>query len=329
MPYVSFGLPVYNGANFLTEAVESILAQTFEDFELIISDNASTDGTDAICKAYAAKDQRIRYYRNERNMGAAWNFNRVFELSSGRYFKWANHDDLIAPDFLVKCVEVLDQDPGVVLCHSKTRIVDERGNPLIDVEISLNTDSPKPAIRCRDLVGAHLCFQIFGLIRASTLRKTPLMGSYSHADGILLLRLGLLGRFHEICEYLFFFRHFPQQSTSLYFPHFLAFAAGNPEYSTDTVPDYHQWAVFFDPAKEGKIKFPHWRIMREVRKSITASPISWGEKIRCFRSMRKQSKDEERSLFRKLLIKDLIVASRTILTHLKRREPNRKSSGSD
>jgi hypothetical protein len=152
------------------------------------------------------------------------------------------------------------------------------------------------------------------------------MGNYGHADGILLLRLGLLGRFHEIPEYLFFFRHTSHHSTNIYFPHFLSFAAGNAEYSIDTAPDYYQWAVDFDPANEGKIRFPHWRIMRELRKAITSSPISWSEKIRCFRSMRKQSKDEERSLFRKLLIKDLIVASRTILTRLKRREPARRSS---
>src|SRR5688572_10868700 len=98
-PRVSIGLPVYNGENYLAEAIDSILAQTFEDFELIISDNASTDRTQEICEAYAAKDGRIRYYRSEVNKGSAWNFNRVFELARGEYFKWAAHDDYIAPEY--------------------------------------------------------------------------------------------------------------------------------------------------------------------------------------------------------------------------------------
>src|SRR5690242_6344650 len=100
-PKVSIGLPVYNGERFLAEAIDSVLAQTFTDFELIISDNASTDRTPEICKAYAEKDSRIRYYRNEENQGASWNFNRVFELSRGMCFQWLAHDDYIAPGFLM------------------------------------------------------------------------------------------------------------------------------------------------------------------------------------------------------------------------------------
>jgi glycosyltransferase involved in cell wall biosynthesis len=114
---VSIGMPVCNGAKFITEALDSILNQTFENFELIVSDNASTDETGKICREYMAKDSCIRYYRSKQNFGAAWNFNHVFKLSSGKYFKWAAHDDVIAPDFPLKCVEVLERDPSVVLCH--------------------------------------------------------------------------------------------------------------------------------------------------------------------------------------------------------------------
>src|SRR6266536_1939108 len=85
---VSIGLPVFNGERFVAEAIDSILAQTFEDFELIISDNASTDGTEEICRCYAEKDERIRFVRNRENYGAAFNFNQTFHLSSGGYFKW-------------------------------------------------------------------------------------------------------------------------------------------------------------------------------------------------------------------------------------------------
>ena len=114
MPRVSIGIPVYNGGRFIKEAIDSILAQTFEDFELILSDNASTDETEEICKEYATLDRRIRYYRNEENLGAAKNYNRVFELSNGEYFKWASHDDLCAPEYLERCIAALcPPPPGV------------------------------------------------------------------------------------------------------------------------------------------------------------------------------------------------------------------------
>src|SRR2546426_6424374 len=120
---VSIGLPVFNCDPLLRQAVDSLLTQTYSDFELVISDNASTDGTEAICREYAAKDHRVRYYRGERNRGAVWNWNRVFELSGGEYFKWAAHDDLCAPDYVERCVEVLDRDPSVVLCYAETVLI--------------------------------------------------------------------------------------------------------------------------------------------------------------------------------------------------------------
>src|SRR5262245_38883261 len=114
-PRVSIGLPVYNGERYLAETLNSMLAQTFEDFELIICDNASTDQTEQICRFYAGKDTRICYVRNATNLGAAKNYRRTFELSSGDYFRWANCDDLFAPESLACCVEILDWKPSVVL----------------------------------------------------------------------------------------------------------------------------------------------------------------------------------------------------------------------
>src|SRR5262245_31410059 len=117
-PRVSIGVPVYNGERYLRECIDSILGQTFRDFELILSDNASTDATRTICEAYATRDPRVRYYRNEQNLGACRNFNRCVELARGDYFLWAAHDDAIAPEYLARCVEALDRDPSVVLSHS-------------------------------------------------------------------------------------------------------------------------------------------------------------------------------------------------------------------
>src|SRR5512141_2931759 len=119
-PRISIGLPVYNGEKYLELTIKSILAQSFTDFELIIADNASTDRTQEICQIYAARDRRIRYLRNEQNLGAAPNHNRVFQLSSGEYFKWSGYDDLIKPDFLAKCIDILDRNPSVAICMPKT-----------------------------------------------------------------------------------------------------------------------------------------------------------------------------------------------------------------
>lgn len=263
-PRVSIGLPVYNGANYLEKAIKAILAQTYSDFELIISDNASTDRTQKICLAYAARDRRIRYYRNERNTGGAYNFNRVFELSSGGYFKWAAHDDIVAPDYLLKCVEVLDQDHSVILCHSKVKVIDESGKTLS--HSSINHDkagSLKPQCRFGALVQTdHLCMDIFGLIRRDVLKLTPLISGYIGSDRVLLAELGLLGRFHLIPEYLFFSRD-------------------HPERSIRSIP-FHFRAEWFDPANEGRTVFPHWRVYFEYFMCVRRISLTKYERICCY-----------------------------------------------
>ena len=124
---LSIGMPVYNGERYLAEAFDCFLAQTFQDFEIVVCDNASTDHTAEICRSYAERDPRIRYYRNEKNLGAIPNFNRVFELSQSPLFKWAAHDDLYHPRYLETCIRILDENPDVILAHSKTAFVDDRG----------------------------------------------------------------------------------------------------------------------------------------------------------------------------------------------------------
>ncbi|GAA6623851.1 glycosyltransferase family 2 protein [Scytonema sp. NUACC26] len=304
-PLLSIGLPVYNGEKFIKEALDSLLAQTFEDFELIISDNASTDGTEEICRTYAERDKRIRYYRNEKNIGCACNFNRVFELSSGKYFKWAAHDDLHSPDFLLKCIEVLEKDPTVVLCHSQVYFIDEYGEFLKYYDIHLKTDSPKPHKRFHELLVKHLCYQCYGVIRASALKKIRLMGSYGAADAIFLLRLGLVGRFYEIPDYLFFARKHSQQSLSMFFPNYLSATNNTQKKSLRQLPDFYAYAVWFDSANTGKILFPHWRIFWEYSLSIWLVELNVYERLFCAFSIYKQLKGTEH-----LLMKDLFVAAK-------------------
>jgi glycosyltransferase involved in cell wall biosynthesis len=294
-PRVSIGLPVFNGEDYLVETLDSILAQTYTDFKLIISDNASTDRTPEICKGYAAKDRRIRYYRNKKNLGAAPNFNRVFELSSGEYFKWAAHDDIIAPDFLERCVEVLDHDPSMVLCHSKLKLIDENGKIVADYDTKLelnNVGSPKPQDRFGDLILIpHYCFDIFGLIRVSALKMTPLIASHIGSDKNLLAELGLLGRFYQIPEYLFFSRD-------------------HSERSIRALP-LHSRAAWFDTANRGRLVFPRWSLFLGYFKSVRRTSLSRYERTWCYIHMGKWL-----LLYGRGLAKDLIVAAYQILHYV-------------
>jgi len=268
-PRVSIGLPVFNGENYLEKALDSILAQTYSDFELIISDNASTDRTAEICRAYAAKDERIRYFRNETNLGAAKNFNRVFELSSGEYFKWAAHDDLCTPGYLERCVEILDREPDVVLCYPKTSIIDQNGEFVKNYFDGFNLRSPKPHERFQDFFHAPgLCNPIFGLIRASALKRTPLIGSYTASDRVLLGELALLGQFYEVPEYLFFRRNHTQTSVR-------------------ANPDLVERIAWFDPTKRGQIQLPRWRWFFEYLLAIKRVRLGWYEKLLCYVQMGK------------------------------------------
>src|SRR5215211_4861921 len=187
-PRVTIGLPVHNGEDFLEEALRSLLAQTYEDWELIVSDNASSDRTEEICRAYAREDPRIRFFRQRINLGAAPNFNFVFERSRGEYFKWASHDDVVSPTYVERCLEVLDRSPGVVLCFPRVTYIDGDGAVLRrQARADLTICAENPADRVRRLVhhelqGSDIFWAIFGLIRASALRGTQLMGTYIASD---------------------------------------------------------------------------------------------------------------------------------------------------
>ena len=220
---LSIGLPVYNGGRYLAETLDCFLAQTFQDFEIVVCDNASTDRTPEICRSFAKRDPRIRYYRNEQNLGAVPNFNRLFELSQLPLFKWAAHDDLYHPRYLETCIRILDDDPGVILAHSKTAFVDERGEtfPLdpagnyVDPKtgVAQTADSPLVAdspIAIRRfwqvLSGASWGTHMFGIMRREMLQKTRLVPNFAGGDRAMLAELALLGRFRCADEVLFFKR---------------------------------------------------------------------------------------------------------------------------
>ncbi|NER36168.1 MAG: glycosyltransferase [Oscillatoria sp. SIO1A7] len=208
-PLVSIGMPVYNGDRYLRLALDSLLAQDYDNFELIISDNASTDKTSEICREYAARDSRIRYYRNPINLGATKNFNLVFELSAGEYFMWAAHDDLWDKTYVRKCAEKLQKNPNAVLCSSEAKLINEEGNQLVGVKYNreLNTAGLSVRERVRRLIGQINWYEsIYGIIRPEALRKTNLLSDRYGSDVIILMELMLLGEFAKVTEPLFSYR---------------------------------------------------------------------------------------------------------------------------
>lgn len=254
VPLVTVGLPVYNGERFLAGAVRSVLDQDVEAVELILSDNASTDGTEEICRSFARSDPRVRYERAEHNHGAAWNFSRLPVMARGRYFRWHAHDDECRPGFLRACVEVLEADPGVSLVYPRS--VDVDGDDVfLDAETLWGTGTQRTRVaRARSLL-LHRAFPAaapFGLVRRDQLLRTDLLRPYKGSDRTMLLQLALLGRFHEIDEPLFLHRRHAGRSGSL---------------------PRAQWLTWWDGGPEGRRVSPRSRLLWGYASGVARSPV--------------------------------------------------------
>ena len=203
-PTVTLGLPVYNGEKDLERSVDSILGQTFTDLELVIIDNESTDGNRAICERYAALDPRVRYVRNEHNLGAAPNNNAVLELARGTYFKWVTHDDWLEPAYLERCLDVLMSEPDVVAAWPRTRIYDEQGDLIECYVHPAGLTSPEAHERMIQWIWNTKEFApIFGVFPTRIVLETRRMESYASADRTFFAEVLLRGRVVEIDEYLY------------------------------------------------------------------------------------------------------------------------------
>jgi glycosyltransferase involved in cell wall biosynthesis len=209
-PRLSVGLAVYNGEEFLAQSIESLLSQRYEDFELIISDNASTDGTAAICHAFERSDPRVRYFHQPQNIGATPNHNFVVRQAAGELFKWASDDDLYASDLVSRCVAALDEHPEAVLANSWTAMIDGTGMVTEAVPYPLSTADPHAPERFRAILYGGKGADHYGsVIRLEALRTTPLYGSYHWAERTLFAELALLGPFCIIPDWLHFRRDHP------------------------------------------------------------------------------------------------------------------------
>ena len=204
-PTISIGLPVFNGERYVALALESLLKQDFNDFEVIISDNASTDRTSEICADFARKDRRIRYYRNSGNIGSAPNYNRTFHLSSGQYFKWLAHDDLCRPQFLSRCLEVMHSAPPTVsIVYPQCDLIDASGKTLDRVPIERENRFREPFRRLAHVLrNVGYAYPLWGLLRSSHLCQTRLLTPGAQNDYVLLSELSMQGEFWELPDVLF------------------------------------------------------------------------------------------------------------------------------
>lgn len=294
-PKVTIGLPVRNGERFLERQIDSLLAQDLGDFELVISDNASSDATEQICRRYAAQDERVRYHRTEVDRGLAWNWNRTFELATTPYFKWAAHDDEHEPTFLSRCVEVLDADPSVVCCHTASVDIDEDGVVLAHYPARTLPASPSPHIRFGDVLRPYPCFQIYGVIRREALAQTRLHRPVPEIDHVLIAELALLGRLVEVDEPLFRRREHAARSVRAY-PSLKA-----------------RWALYNGAAGTSP-SWPTVRLNREMALVVARSPVEGRERLLCWMALRRWIARNARRWARDTTQRALVLGGRDDVT---------------
>lgn len=290
-PLVSIGMPVYNCEKYISESIQSVLSQTFKNFELIISDNASSDRTEEICREFASQDSRIRYYQNDHNIGLGPNHNRAFELARGKYFKWFHGDDLLAPEYLEKCVSVLESDPSIILCYTREIEIDEEGKPFGSETYLVNFPETQPHKRFKNYIDLWQRYgHIYGnpvlsVIRTEILKMTPLMRTNPWSELAYVGELLLLGRFHEIPEGLFFYRHHSQTSRAI-----------------KKTAGWQAAATMWLSGSRKKICRPELGLLFQLLNSIRRSPLNTYEKGFCYLQMARWATWKWKRLLKELVV---------------------------
>ena len=258
-PAVTVGVPVYNSDQYLAQTLRSILSQTFTNFELVISDNASTDETPAICKDFARTDPRVRYVRQPQNIGAPRNYNALVALARGRYFKWSSSNDLIEPQFLAACVPILAARRDVVLVYPRTRYFDAATGNVRDHADDLNLQADDPVERykqCDRRLWANNVMN--GLIRIDALRASTLHWDYRSSDMELVVELSLYGKFVEVPQPLFYRR---TESAAKY--------------------DAGRHRLYY-PHETGGQVFGAWQSVGQMLQAANRAPLSFSDRVRLY-----------------------------------------------
>ena len=288
---VVIGLPVYNGQKYLGAAIESHLSQSFGDFDLVISDNGSTDATSEICADYASKDRRIKYLRSAENRGILWNHRRLLEAieSPSQYFRWAGADDIIEPGLLLAMVEVLNTRPEVEAVVPDTKNIDDRGEIIASVPRTLDLQSSDVFERARDVLMANYQHVIaYGLLRSSTLRLMRTGPNYPGWDSVFIWELALRGQMVQ-SEGPALRRRFHAGSIS----------------RVKTVKEMRKWV---EPNAKTGMSFPHWTWAYERARALMACPLPTRDRLRIGAFLARATLSQRRSL-----VRDVTQAARRTL----------------
>ena len=243
-PRMGVGVPVLNGERFLAETLDSLLAQSYEDFVLIIGDNASTDRTEEIARAYAARDPRIEYVRHSRNIGAARNYNDLFHRAGTEYFRWHASDDLSLPGYTARCVDVLDSDPGVVLAYCKTLDIDQEGHEIGPYEDRVDAQQEHARDRFLHVMTVlERCNAIYGVMRSALVARTRLMETFVASDRCFMAELALYGKIAELPARLFLRRYHTGASSAMTDEERRTFFSGQP--AAPTLRTLRHWWAYW------------------------------------------------------------------------------------
>jgi glycosyltransferase involved in cell wall biosynthesis len=263
-PLVSIGMPVFNSAATLRDAMDSVLQQTLGDIELIVSDNASTDGTWDIVEEVARRDPRVIGLRQPRNIGANGNYTAVFRPARAPYFKWASSNDWCAPEFLQRCVDRLQAQPDTVLVAPRTRLFQDTRDASTDYDHDFAFEQDNPVDRFI-AVGSSLALNnvLNGVIRTRALARTRLIEHYYRADIVLVEHLALLGKISLLDERLFYRRMDRTTATKLM--------------SAEAVRRHHY------PTQTGRALFPSWRFATGSLQAVFSSGLSPTDTVRALK----------------------------------------------
>jgi len=285
VPEVCIGIPVYNGEKYVRATIESALAQDFSDLEVVISDNASTDGTAEICREFAARDPRVRYVHHTEHVGVADSFSRTFSLARSPYFKWAAADDVSHPTFVRKALAVLEEHPGAVCCYSEAAVVDSEGRRVRDDDFMLDLSVPSPGLRFARVVFApikrHAGHEQYGLLRSEAVRRAGAMSTHVYGDRVLLVRLALQGPMLRIPEVLFFNRDHDGRSQR---------DGARPTRPGSEISRYigvGPWppSEFWNPARKGRIVFPDFDLAGQYVKAAVEADLPAAERAKALASI--------------------------------------------
>lgn len=285
-PIASLGLPVYNGEKYIAKTLDAILQQTFTRFEVIISDNASSDATRMICEEYANNDNRIQYIRHTTNRGAAANYNFVFSQAKGHYFKWCPHDDILAKNYLELCIKALEVQPEAVGAITDVSFIDGDGSKIEDVPLPIHESHQSALTRFSEALDARMDWLLFfGLFNRDLVARTGLHGNYIRSDNVFVSEMLLMGPII----------HVPNSG--------LHFRRHNSSFTDSVLSSQDDAIAWMDPNLRGTRTLKESRYYFETVKVILRSNISLGEKLVCLQwTLSAAWKRKRKVIFRELLL---------------------------